>query len=317
MDLILDIADTYFFDAAYQKLFPLAAFPFEGTGFNVTSTTVESTLSAWPRSYMPRQILSLSVLTLIGIHLLYFLVASFSYYFIFNHDMMLHPRFLPNQVRKEIRTSLKAFPLMTLLTLPWFLGEVRGWSRLYTNVDDMDMSLIGDFGGWGSAVYMVFSAVWFLVFTDSCIYWIHRLLHHPLLYKPLHKLHHKWIIPTPFASHAFHPVDGYLQSVPYHLYAVLFPIHRLLFLGLFVAVNFWSIFIHDSDMITGNPLEKVINGPAHHTLHHIYFTVNYGQYFTWMDRAGSSYRHPDASLDPLLEVQMQARAAREGKTKSD
>ncbi|GAW00772.1 C5-sterol desaturase [Lentinula edodes] len=231
--------------------------------------------------------------------------------------MMLHPRFLPNQVRKEIQTSLKAFPLMTLLTLPWFLGEVRGWSKLYTNVDDMDMSLIGDFGGWGSTVYMVFSAVWFLVFTDSCIYWIHRLLHHPLLYKPLHKLHHKWIIPTPFASHAFHPVDGYLQSVPYHLYAVLFPIHRLLFLGLFVAVNFWAIFIHDSDMITGNPLEKVINGPAHHTLHHIYFTVNYGQYFTWMDRAGSSYRHPDASLDPLLEVQMQARAVREGKTKSD
>ncbi len=35
--------------------------------------------------------------------------------------------------------------------------------------------------------------------------------------------------------------------------------------------------IHDSDMITGHPLEKVINGPAHHTLHHLYFTVNYGQ----------------------------------------
>lgn len=35
--------------------------------------------------------------------------------------------------------------------------------------------------------------------------------------------------------------------------------------------------IHDSDMITGHPLETVINGPAHHTLHHLYFTVNYGQ----------------------------------------
>lgn len=30
-------------------------------------------------------------------------------------------------------------------------------------------------------------------------------------------------------------------------------------------------------MITGHPLEKAINGPAHHTLHHLYFTVNYGQ----------------------------------------
>jgi len=24
----------------------------------------------------------------------------------------------------------------------------------------------------------------------------------------------------------------------------------------------------------------IINGPAHHTLHHLYFNVNYGQYFT-------------------------------------
>jgi len=30
-------------------------------------------------------------------------------------------------------------------------------------------------------------------------------------------------------------------------------------------------------MVTGHALEKVINGPAHHTLHHLYFTVNYGQ----------------------------------------
>lgn len=76
-------------------------------------------------------------------------------------------------------------------------------------------------------------------------------------------------------------------------------------------------------MITGHFLEKVINGPAHHTLHHLYFTVNYGQvrlfanssianiscsfaitqYFTWADRWGGSYRQPESSLDPLLEVQ--------------
>lgn len=41
---------------------------------------------------------------------------------------------------------------------------------------------------------------------------------------------------------------------------------------------FWFAYqIHDSDMITGHFLEKFINGPAHHTLHHLYFTVNYGQ----------------------------------------
>jgi len=246
--------------------------------------------SAWPRDYIPRQILSLTVLTLVGIVLLYFVFATLSYYFIFNHEMMRHPRFLKNQVRLEIMTSIRAFPGMTLLTLPWFQAEVMGYSKLYDDVGKH---------GWG---YLVFSIFFFLLFTDYCIYWVHRSLHHPSVYKYVHKPHHKWLIPTPFASHAFHPLDGYLQSVPYHFFIFVFPMHRILYLVLFVVVNLWAIFIHDSDMITGHPLEHVINGPAHHTLHHLYFTVNYGQYFTWSDRVGGSYRHPKPEFDPLLEV---------------
>lgn len=55
-------------------------------------------------------------------------------------------------------------------------------------------------------------------------------------------------------------------------------------------------------MICNSPLEKIINGPSHHTLHHLYFTVNYGQYFTGCDRLGGSYRAPKAEDDPLLAV---------------
>lgn len=55
-------------------------------------------------------------------------------------------------------------------------------------------------------------------------------------------------------------------------------------------------------MITDHPLEHVINGPSHHTLHHIHFTVNYGQYFTWADRFWGSYRHPAKGEDPLNAV---------------
>ena len=134
-------------------------------------------------------------------------------------------------------------------------------------------------------------------------------------------------VPTPFASHAFHPVDGYLQSVPYHMACYMFPIHKYMFIGLFSFVNLWSIFvslllararlsfllvctkssrcrsqIHDSDMLCDHPLEHYINGPAHHTLHHLYFTCNYGQYFTWADKAFSSFRVPAKGDDPLVAV---------------
>jgi len=329
MDLVLDILDGLVLDKVWAKLVPLSAFTSTQEGFfqalnsSVVIPVMDSTstwsrvvshlphppiaadelaslysaatqpvtqISAWPRNYIPRQMVSLCVVTLIGIHILYFLFAWLSYKFIFNHDMMRHPRFLKNQVWLEIQCSLRGFPGMMLLTLPWFQAEVMGYSMLYDGLDTY-----GYF-------YLIASVPLFLLFTDYCIYWIHRWLHIPILYKYIHKPHHKWIIPTPFSSHAFHAVDGYLQSVPYHLFIFIFPLHRILYLVLFVLINFWTIFIHDSDMVTGHPLEKIINGPAHHTLHHMYFNVNYGQYFTWADRAGNSYRQPESDLDPLLEV---------------
>ncbi|KAH9057799.1 hypothetical protein EDB87DRAFT_1564675 [Lactarius vividus] len=328
MDLVLSLADEYLLDKAWGYIVPASVFVSPPLQANISQSSVAPivspttwhhhllsllphpplppshdvsilTVSAWPRDYIPRQLLSLSAITLTGIFFLYFIFAGLSYRYIFNHEMMSHPRFLKNQVKLEIQCSLRAFPGMALLTLPWFQAEVRGYSKLYDSV--------GDYG----LAYLLFSIPFFLVFTDYGIYWVHRLLHHPLIYKYVHKPHHKWLIPTPFASHAFHPLDGYLQSVPYHLFIFVFPLHRWLYLGLFVFVNFWSILIHDSDMITGHALENVINGPAHHTLHHLYFTVNYGQYFTWADRWGGSYRQPASELDPLLEVL----AAKEAKKK--
>ncbi|CAL1716814.1 unnamed protein product [Somion occarium] len=344
MDLVLDILDEYAFDKVYAQLVPASAFAssLNSTILASTSAGLNSTLnlpfitsgsassawshlvsylphpplpedlllspthtsipltSAWPRDYIPRQIISLSVVTMVGIYLLYFVFATLSYFYIFNHEMMKHPRFLKNQVRQEIMCSVKAFPGMMALTMPWFMGEVRGYSKMYASIDEY---------GWP---YFFLSIFLYLVFTDYGIYWIHRWEHHPICYRWLHKPHHKWIIPTPFASHAFHPLDGYAQSLPYHVFIFIFPFHRVLYLFLFVIINFWTILIHDSDMITDHPLETIVNGPAHHTLHHMFFTVNYGQYFTWADRMGGSYRQPAKELDPMLDIQ-----ALEAKRKQD
>lgn len=95
----------------------------------------------------------------------------------------------------------------------------------------------------GGIAYIIFSSALFLFFTDLCIYFVHRILHWPAVYKHLHKPHHKWVIPSPFASHAFHPVDGYVQSLPYHIFAYIVPLHKYTYLGLFVLVNLWSIFV--------------------------------------------------------------------------
>lgn len=201
---------------------------------------------------------------------------------------------------------------MAIPTTMLFVLEVRGYTRLY------DQTSQGP-GLW----YDICQPFFFLVFTDFLIYWIHRGLHHPRIYKTLHKPHHRWIVPTPFASYAFHPMDGFAQSVPYHLFPMVVPMHKFLFLGGFMFVNVWTVLIHDGEYISNNP---VINGSACHTAHHLFFkyvlslflfthldisvgsldfrssemvankmvcSYNYGQFTTIWDRIGGSYRKPD------------------------
>lgn len=51
--------------------------------------------------------------------------------------------------------------------------------------------------------------------------------------------------------------------------------------------------IHDGYFIMNNIF---VNGTACHTIHHLYFNYNYGQYTTLWDRVGNSYRRPDEEL---------------------
>ena len=155
MDLVLHIADEYLLDSVWARLVPLHDPLVDHPFLASNATTIPQ--SAWPRDHLPRQLLSLIVVTMIGIHLLYFIFAALSFQFIFNHDMMRHPRFLKSQIKSEILSSLKAFPGMTLLTLPWFQAEVMGYSRLYDDVSEY---------GW---FYLVFSVPLYVTFFRSIV----------------------------------------------------------------------------------------------------------------------------------------------------
>jgi lathosterol oxidase len=234
-----------------------------------------------------RQFISITLIAWLFGHVLYHTVAWISFHTVYDKNQLYHPRFLPNQIELEKRTANIAMGPMALITAPWFFFEVRGYSKLYDRLDEY---------GWG---WLAFSPILFLFFTDMMIYWVHRGLHHPYVYGPLHKLHHKWIIPTPYASHAFHFLDGYAQSLAYHVFVYLFPLHKGLYLLMFAFVNVWTILIHDGEYFTNNP---VINGAAHHTVHHEQFNYNYGQYFTLWDRIGGTYRAPEKAVFERKEM---------------
>jgi Delta7-sterol 5-desaturase len=212
----------------------------------------------------------------------YFFFATLSYIFIFDKSTLKHPRFLKNQISLEIIQTLWSLPVMAALTAPIFWLEVQGYGFMYDTTEE------------GPGLWYNFAQFpIFIAFTDWWIYWIHRGLHHPLVYKVLHKPHHKWIMPTPFASHAFHPLDGFAQSIPYHVFPFLMPLQKCAYVVLFVFINIWTILIHDGEYMTNNP---VINGAACHSIHHMEFTGNFGQFTTFPDRFGQTYRRPDDSM---------------------
>ncbi|KAI0840620.1 C-5 sterol desaturase [Hypoxylon sp. FL0890] len=301
MDVVLEIADTFVGDYAYAWAHPAQSTPYDFLDNTSNSTQHTSTwqfktanpyfsftpskyayMSAWDRDNIYRQAISLFLITWIFGFVLYFLFASLSYFFVFDKKTMQHPKYLKNQIWLEIKQANRSMPIMSALTVPFWLLDVRGFTRLYNTPADGP-------GLW----YEILQYPFFILFTDACIYLIHRGLHHPLIYKHLHKPHHKWIMPTPYASHAFHPVDGWAQSLPYHIFPLLFPLNKFASVGLFVFVNFWTIMIHDGEYVANSP---VINGAACHTMHHLYFNYNYGQYTTFWDRLGKSYRQPDEDL---------------------
>ncbi|KKK13227.1 hypothetical protein P175DRAFT_0427513 [Aspergillus ochraceoroseus IBT 24754] len=290
MDIVLDVLDTLVLDRLYAALLPApegvrpvaVEYNSHVARYMELQPTKWAGMSQLARDSIIRQMFSLFLLTWIFGVLVYFVSSTLSFFFVFDKKFMMHPKFLRDQINLEIKQSMRAMPVMAALTAPFFVAELRGYSRLYDFPSEAPFQLY---------TYLQFPL--FIAFTDFCIYWIHRALHHPLIYKWLHKSHHKWIVPTPYASFAFNPVDGWSQSVPYHVFPFVFPLQKTAYLMLFAFVTVWTVIIHDGEYATSSP---VINGSACHTYHHLYFNYNYGQFTTLWDRLGGSYRQPDAEL---------------------
>jgi hypothetical protein len=276
MDIILEKADEYVLDTLYSSLpaIPvpdlisgLAAIPSLADTYSLftntttapidtlktiasnvvtASTAAGLTLNNLESDNLFRQTISLFHITLLGGFLMYFVFASTSYFLVFDKTHTKHPKFLKNQIKLEIQMSVKALPGIAVFTTPWFLFEVRGYSRLYSHIHNVDAiiertaaainppssviqetfaaaiatgtpslnatalnaaahataaaehaALVAKFGplgplvspfldGWG---FVFVSCLAFLFFTDCGIYWIHRFLHHPRVYKRLHKVY--------------------------------------------------------------------------------------------------------------------------------
>ena len=154
--------------------------------------------------------------------LAYFIMSGLSYlYFFIIKREKYHPEYEGKRsvILRSMKWAFISAAGNSALVIPVELLIINGNSRVYFNVSD---------NGWG---YLIFSALLVLVFAETLIYWIHRSLHLPFLYRHLHRFHHQFREPTPFASVSFHPLDSFFQASPYHICTLLFPVHFWVYHG--------------------------------------------------------------------------------------
>ncbi|HEY7610671.1 MAG TPA: sterol desaturase family protein [Alphaproteobacteria bacterium] len=190
-------------------------------------------------------------------------------------------------LRREILFSLASLAVFAVIGVGLTFAALAGWTRLYI-----------DFGAYGW-FYWLASIAALLVLHDAYFYWTHRLMHHRLLFKQFHRLHHRSHNPSPWAAYAFAPPEAFVQGLFLTAASFVLPLHPTAILVFILHQIFRNALGHSGFEIypahwQRHPLLKWINTTSHHHLHHSKGRGNYGLYFLWWDRLMGT-EHPDAA----------------------
>ena len=141
--------------------------------------------------------------------------------------------------------------------------------------------------------YSAFIIMFFM--HDTYFYWVHRLMHHPRLFKWFHLVHHKSVNPSPWAAYAFHPLESVVEVFIVVLFLFTIPIHKFHLVFFFLFMIIYNVYGHLGYELyphgfSKHPIGKWINTSVNHNQHHQYFKGNYGLYLLFWDRVMGTIR---------------------------
>jgi Delta7-sterol 5-desaturase len=197
------------------------------------------------------------------------------------------------QMRREIAYSASTVLLFSLVGTGLVLGRRVGIFPVYLRIAER---------GWA---YFAFTIVFLVVAQDAYFYWTHRAMHHPRLFRWVHRVHHMSNDPSPFAAYAFAPAEAMVHAAFVPLVALWLPLHQLaigIFLGFMILRNVLGHLGLElfPRWFTRSPWTRWSTTTTHHTLHHRRVGTNYGLYFTWWDRAmGTTDRTYEQTFDTV------------------
>lgn len=111
----------------------------------------------------------------------------------------------------------------------------------------------------------------FILLEEVGFYYSHRMLHHPLVYKYIHKKHHEWTSPIAITAIYCHPVE--------HIFSNILPIYfGPLMMGSHAATSWlwFSLAILSTLNAHSGYHYPFFPSPEAHDFHHLKFNQNYG-----------------------------------------
>ena len=147
-----------------------------------------------------------------------------------------------------------------------------------------------------------YSWLWFwlafplmFIVHDTYFYWMHRLMHHPKLFKRFHVVHHKSTNPSPWAAFSFQPSEAFMEAGIFAVLIVLMPLHLIHLFVFFLFMMVYNVYGHLGWELypagfSKHSVGKWINTSVNHNQHHQYFKGNYGLYFLFWDRVMGTLR---------------------------
>lgn len=190
-----------------------------------------------------------------------------------------------DKIQHDVLWSLFNRTLLSLVTVTIAFFVFKDYSLIYTDINQY---------GWA---YFLFSIPLVLFIHDTYFYFVHRLMHHKLLMRHVHRLHHNSTDPTPYTGYAFHPWETILEFAFLPLIVFVLPLHPITFLGWQLSILLFTMYAHLGYEVmpkfwVTNPITKYFNTPTHHNMHHAKFLCNYGLYFNFWDRLFKT-QHPE------------------------
>lgn len=147
-----------------------------------------------------------------------------------------------------------------------------------------------DFNIW-TIPYIFASTAFIYIFHGTWFYWTHRAMHHPKIFKHVHKVHHLSRDMTPMSAVSFHPIEAFINGLYGFvlLTIVPLPIHPIAFLIYGILESFLTVYVHSGYELypkgfTKHWLGKHFPTSTHHNMHHEKIGGNYGINLTFWDR---------------------------------